>query len=74
MITKTLYRYVSGNKIITSLTKPDVEYTEKYRLVADENKVLTKDDVNFYRVIDINTEELPQWKEIDKPENYGLRK
>jgi hypothetical protein len=74
MITKTLYRYDNGEGIVYSLVPPEnqTEYTEHYRLIADEGKILTKDEENFHSVIDIDKEELSLWKEIDKPETLGL--
>ena len=44
MITKTLYRYEREPGCITVSTEQptNVEYTEIYRLIADEGKVLTK--------------------------------
>jgi hypothetical protein len=74
MITKTLYRYDNGEGIVYSLALPEnqTEYTERYRLIADEGKVLTKDDENFYTVIDIDKADSLQWYEIDKPETLDL--
>lgn len=74
MITKTLYRYNSDKAVIDSLILPEgqTEYTERYRLIADEGKVLTKDNENLYTVIDIDKADSLQWYEIDKPETLGL--
>lgn len=39
---KTLYKYErEPGKTTVSPNKPDCEYTEMYRLIADEGKVLT---------------------------------
>ena len=41
-----LYRYTRADGGITvSPIKPDVEYTEMFRLVADEGKVLVKGEI-----------------------------
>lgn len=73
MRTLILYDYKNGEYTINSIEKPDCEYTERYRLVADEGKVLTKDEENLYAIIDIDKSDLFLWKEIDKPETFGLR-
>jgi hypothetical protein len=65
-----LYRYTSGNSIIDSPNKPDVEYIERARLVADEGMGLTKDDVNKYIVIDVDLDDVPNWREVEAPELY----
>ena len=63
----TLYRYERGNGGVTvSPIKPDVDYTEMYRLVADEGKALTKDGVNATTCIDVESAE--GWYEVDAPE------
>lgn len=61
-----IYRYVrEKGKITVSPIKPNVEYTEKCRLVADKGKLLTKDSVDFYKAID--TETADGWYEVDNP-------
>ena len=67
MIIKLLYRYYKDNMIIDSLSQPEGEYIERYRLIAEEGKVLTQDNETLYSVIDINQEDLTTWVEIDKP-------
>ena len=62
---KVLYHFACGNQIINSLQKPDLPYTERYRLIAENSKILTKDGVNYYSVIDINKEELSLWQEVE---------
>ena len=69
MNTKILYRFVYNNQTIDSLQKPDLPYTERYRLIAEDSKVLTKNNINFYSVIDIDKEELSLWQEV-KNNNY----
>lgn len=65
-----LYRYTSGESIIDSPIKPDCEYIERARLVADPNMGLTKDDVNKYTVIDVDLDDVPNWREVEAPELY----
>lgn len=67
MNTKTLYKYErEGGGITVSPEKPEGEYDELVRLVADEGKALTKDGENTYFVVD--TESADGWYEIDAPE------
>lgn len=68
MTTKILYRYKKDNYTIDSPNKPEGEYIERYRLVADENKMLTKNGTDLYTVIDINKEDQFYWYEVDKPQ------
>jgi hypothetical protein len=63
MQTKNLYRYTDGNKTIDSLTKPDSEYTLRYRLIADEGNTLTDGTTNT-SVIDIETSDIEKWTEV----------
>ena len=74
MINKILYRYKQDKYTVDSLILPEnqVDYLERYRLIADEGKVLTKDDENFYVVIDIDKADFSLWKEIDIPETLNL--
>lgn len=63
-----LYKYERPNGGITvSPVKPEnIEYTEMYRLVADEGKALTKDGVNLTTCADV--ESIDGWYEVDIPE------
>jgi hypothetical protein len=63
----TLYKYDRGDgKITVSPIKPtDKEYTEKYRLVADDGKVLTYNGEIVGEVID--TDAVEGWDEVDRP-------
>ena len=62
-----LYKYEREKGGVTvSPVKPDGEYTEMVRLVADEGKVLTKDGVNFTTCVDTDTADV--WYEVDDPE------
>lgn len=60
-----LYQYVGNNGILLTPVKlPGVECLVKYRLIADEGKLLTKDDKNFMTVAIVPDEELNEWKEV----------
>ena len=74
MKTIILYCYNTDEATVVSPNQPEVEYIERYRLVADENKVLTKDGKNLYTIIDIDKEDLASWREADRPEDYGVSK
>lgn len=68
MQTKTLYKYQRADGGTTiSPVKPDCEYTEKVRLIADEGKALTKDGENFTACTDTDT--AAGWYEVDAPED-----
>jgi len=65
-----LYRYNRENGGTTvSPIKPNCEYTEMYRLIADEGKVLTTDGENFTSCTDTDT--LDGWYEVDEPIEEG---
>ena len=62
----TLYKYARADGGTTvSPNKPEGEYTEKYRLIADEGKVLT-DGETITSCID--TYEVEKWQEVYAPE------
>ena len=63
-----LYKYTRPEGGTTvSPEKPEGEYTEAVRLVADEGKVLTLDGENFTECVDVDSE--AGWYEVDKPED-----
>lgn len=65
MIKKDLYRYIGRNGIITSLVYlEDAKYYPMYRLIADEDKVLTDGELKV-KSIDIFAEDLSKWTEIE---------
>lgn len=67
MTVKTLYRYErEGGGITVSPNKPEREYTELVRLIADEGKVLTQDGERLFCVIDVDSAD--GWYEVDAPE------
>lgn len=62
---RTLYRYERENgKVTVSPNKPDTEYTECLRLIADEGKILTNGETET-SCIDEDTAD--GWTEIDEP-------
>lgn len=66
MIIKNLYKYIREDGGITvSPIKPDCEYTESFRLIADENKCVTIDGEALFSCIDVETAE--GWYEVDAP-------
>ena len=68
MIVKTLYRYEQDGVTIDSLQQPDCGYLERFRLIADENMLLTQDEETFFVVIDVDKEDVHSWKEVPIPE------
>lgn len=67
MKTIILYRYIREDGGITvSPNKPETEYTELVRIIADEGKKITQDGEKLYSVIDQETAE--GWYEVDTPE------
>jgi hypothetical protein len=66
-----LYRYTRKDGGITvSPNKPKCEYTEMYRLIADDGKVLTQDGESITSCID--TETADGWYEVDEADQeYG---
>ena len=71
MTTKTLYKFKRNDGGVTvSPIKPDAEYTEMVRLVADKGKMLTKDGEDLRTVVDAYS--ATDWYEIDAPEEEDL--
>lgn len=61
-----LYRYNRPDGGVTvSPVKPEGEYTELFRLIADEGMMLT-DGENFTGCTD--TDSLDKWSEVEDPE------
>lgn len=66
MIKKDLYKYVGRNGSIVSLVRlDDAKYYPMYRLIAEENKLLTDGRITISSV-DIFVEDLDKWTEIEK--------
>lgn len=68
MQTITLYRYIrQDGGVTTSLIKPDAgDYSLKYRLIADEGRLLT-DGATLTGCVDVESPE--GWTETDAPED-----
>ena len=68
MQTITLYRYIRPDGgVTTSPIKPDTaDYSLKYRLIADEGKLLT-DGTTVAGCVDVDSPE--GWTETDAPED-----
>ncbi len=62
MQTINLYRYTcSDGGVTVSTVMPDIEYTEMYRLVADEGMVLTDGNTTTFCV---DTDDVSIWTEM----------
>lgn len=63
---QVMYMYLGTNgTICTPVHLEDIYYIRKYRLIADEDKKLTKDGIKFTCNIIIPEEELEEWYEVD---------
>lgn len=72
MFIKELYCYErEEGKVTVSTEKPDCEYSLRFRLIADEDKELTKDGENFTTCIDVDSTE--GWYEVDAPKTSRRR-
>ena len=59
-----IYKYTRPDGGVTvSPVKPDGDYTEMVRLVADEGMVLTQDEVTFTSCVDTDTAD--GWYEVE---------
>lgn len=68
MIQQKIYRYMGTNGILDSLILlPGISYVPRYRLIAEEGKILVNSISNYRTsVIDVAEEEVANWNEIDK--------
>lgn len=67
MTKEILYVYLGTNGTITSRVHlEDIYYTRRYRLIADENKLLTNGKKEVYSVT-VPEDEINDWYEIDNP-------
>ena len=67
MQTITLYRFIRPDGgVSVSPVKPDVEYTELFRLVADDGMILT-DGENYTSCTDTDNPDI--WSEVVDTEN-----
>ena len=70
MIKTVLYQYLGTNgTILSPVHLEDIYYVRKLKLVADDGKVLTKDNQHFVKSTLIPEEELPYWQEVNQVEN-----
>lgn len=70
MQTIILYRYNrEGGGVTVSPEKPDCEYQESVRLVADEGKLLTNGNIE---TACIDTDSAEGWTEIDAPKEETI--
>lgn len=71
MIIKTMYRYErEEGKVTVSFAQPtDKPFTEVYRLIAEEGKVITKDGVDVFECKDVH--DYTGYYEIEKVEEEG---
>ena len=69
---KTLYKTIRPDGGVTvSPDKPESgEYTEMYRLIADEGKLLTQDGTDTFPCVDVKI--VDGWYEIDAPEEKEM--
>lgn len=60
-----LYKYENtlGQTVISPREPMATSYTTLYRIVAEDGKMLTKDDINVTPVVD--TYSIEKWREID---------
>ena len=64
MKTTIIYRYKRDDGGVTvSPIKPAVAYTEAYRLIADDGKALTQDNVNLTPCVDVIS--IDGWYEVE---------
>ena len=65
MTKEILYVYLGTNGTITSTVHlEDIYYTNRYRLIADEKKLLTNGKITTYSVT-VPEDEIDTWYEID---------
>lgn len=61
-----IYRYVGSNGVIDSPIKLPMDYTLRYRLIADEGKEIVNGDTTA-TVIDVDASDVDNWSEQDAP-------
>ena len=63
MIIMNTYKYYEDERhYCVSPIKPDCEYTEAVRLIAEEGHAITNDGINYYYCIDVDSAD--GWLEI----------
>lgn len=59
------YIYLGENGTVSTSVKLEGVYcVKKYTLIADDDKKLTKDNINFYDQVTVPTTEVDQWYEV----------
>ena len=66
MFKKKIYKYKENNSAIVSPYKPNCEYEEMYRLIAQNENYLLTDYTIFTSCIDIPKKDLELWFEVDR--------
>lgn len=61
-----IYRYVGSNGVIDSPIKLPMDYTLRYRLIADAGMELVNGDTTA-TVIDVDASDVEKWSEQDAP-------
>lgn len=63
---EVLYKYLGTNGVIISpVHLEDIYYVRVVRLIANPNKKITRDGINFYNVKVVPEDEINQWYEVD---------
>lgn len=66
MIKTVVYTYLGTNGVISSpIYLPDTYSIKEYKLIADENKRLTKDNETFYQAVKVSEDDIDNWYEVD---------
>ena len=66
MFKKKIYKYKENDSTIVSPYKPNCEYEEIYRLIAQNENYLLTDYTIFTSCIDIPKKDLELWFEVDR--------
>lgn len=65
MTKEILYEYLGTNGIVcTPVHLEGIYCIKKARLIADADKLLTKDNLNFKTSVIIPEDEIPLWREV----------
>ena len=70
MIKEVMYVYLGTNGTICSpIHLEDIYYVRKYRLWAEQGKVLTKDYKTYVDKVIVAESDVDNWKEVTPPVN-----
>lgn len=59
------YTYLGTNGTITSPVHLENIYSVvKYKIFSEKGYKLTKDNINYYEVVDVEEKDLPNWYEV----------